>query len=149
MTDTRQVTWLATCLRSCWSLPCSGISLRKGSCEWSAHSERVSEPLVLSSGYFCSGSSTRAPQNDRTGKATIGRGDVACAVTGHQYDGMTRCPCDAQCRDRSSFPAAAPRGGDPTGSLGRQDSNLCIPEPKFAKTLSPAAGFELSHGISS
>jgi hypothetical protein len=34
-------------------------------------------------------------------------------------------------------------GGDWTGWLGRQDSNLCISE--FAKTLSQVAGFEPLH----
>src|SRR5215471_2577700 len=41
MMDTRQVTWLATCLRCCWSLPCSGISLHRGSCEWLPRSKHV------------------------------------------------------------------------------------------------------------
>jgi hypothetical protein len=38
------VTWLATCLRSCWSPPCSGIFLLRSSCEWSAHSKRAQFP---------------------------------------------------------------------------------------------------------
>src|SRR5215472_13815937 len=40
MMDMRLGTSLATCRRCCWSLACSGISLQRGSCEWSAHSKR-------------------------------------------------------------------------------------------------------------
>src|SRR5215831_7355866 len=63
MTDMRYVTWLATCRRCCWPLACSGISLQRGSREWSAHSSAMgfphrylvgkygpSGPLALSSG---------------------------------------------------------------------------------------------------
>src|SRR5262249_3401248 len=65
MTDMRYVTWLATCRRCCWPLACSGISLQRGSREWSAHSSAMgfphrylvgkygpSGPLALSSGSF-------------------------------------------------------------------------------------------------
>src|SRR5262249_37238224 len=65
MTDMRYVTWLATCRRCCWPLACSGISLQRGSREWSAHSSAMgfphrylvgkygpSGPLALSRGSF-------------------------------------------------------------------------------------------------
>src|SRR5215472_11519934 len=65
MTDMRYVTWLVTCRRCCWPLACSGISLQRGSREWSAHSSAMgfphrylvgkygpSGPLALSSGSF-------------------------------------------------------------------------------------------------
>src|SRR5262245_58894466 len=44
MTDMRYVTWLATCRRCCWPLACSGISLQRGSREWSAHSSAMGFP---------------------------------------------------------------------------------------------------------
>src|SRR5215472_5585761 len=50
MMDMRLGTSLATCRRCCWSLACSGISLQRGSCEWSARSkhDELSTSLLVS-----------------------------------------------------------------------------------------------------